>query len=139
MKEENIKKDSVLDILSSLTLIGDKVLIKLDSQLEDAVTEDGIYIPYTEMTESDGGRPVSKASEAFALTKGTVVSITPYANQKLSEYQISLQPNDKVYVNKAAMHYKFSINRSTLIDIDTFDGYVAVPHNLIEAKIKDGI
>lgn len=116
--------------LSNIQLFGDRILLQLDEHPDHTVTPGGVIQPKFVNIESDGGRPKVKASNQKYVSSATVLLISPLASEK-----IQLSPGDKVYVNQAAVSqsYHFLISRNNLVD--EFDGVIAVPHALIEAKI----
>lgn len=120
----------------NFTLIGDKVLIKLDLLPSHTTTESGLEIPLYEAVTTEGGKVKSQLSQTKYLSQGTIVDISPYSSQRASEFGVTLSPNDRVFVNPSAVspHYQFFTDRSQLVM--NFDGYVAVPVTLIDAKIN---
>lgn len=112
-------------------LLGDRVLIKLDEHPSHTTTESGIVIPQFEATTTDGGKPTSTLSKMKYLYQGTVIQLSPYAQEKLP----SITPSTRVYITPSALSpaYQFFLDRSKLV-ID-FDGHICIPHTLIEAKL----
>lgn len=139
MKNETTKKDLVLDIESKFTLIGDRVLILLDEAQGHTVTESGITIPLNELVATDSGRMSTETSAQKHLASGTIISVGTTASQKLTDANISLAALDRVYVAPSALSkgYYFFPDRTKLVQ--DFNGYVCIPHTLIEAKINNGI
>lgn len=117
--------------LSNIELLGERVLLQLDEHPEHTVTPGGVIQPKWINIESDGGKPKVKPSNQKRIASGVVLMISPLAKEK-----IDLNPGDKVYVNQAAVSqsYHFSISRNNLVA--DFDGIIAIPPQLIEAKIN---
>lgn len=122
-------------MMNSLLLLGDRVLINLDSSPEFTQTASGVILPPFQSTYSSNGTPKDEISSKKYLYSGTVVQLSPLASQKLEEASTPLLPGDKVMLSRQAHSdaYQFLIDRSTLTQ--PFDGYVAIPYALIEAKI----
>lgn len=122
--------------ITNIELIGDRIWVKLDEAEDHTTTESGILIPLNELTETDGGRVTTRPSDKKHLSKGTIVAIAPYAARKLADLDASLSPGDKVYISKMAItaSYQFYPKRDALV-ID-FSGDICIPHTLIEAKIN---
>lgn len=116
--------------LSNIELLGERVLLQLDEHPDHSITPGGVIQPKWVNVESDGGKPKVKPSNQKHVSSATVLLISSQAAEK-----ISLVPGDKVYVNQAAVSqsYHFLISRNNLVD--EFDGVIAVPPQLIEAKI----
>lgn len=113
-----------------MKLISQKVLIKLDEQVEH--TDTGILIPLYEKAQTDGDRPTVKLSNKKYLSQGTVVEVSSSALEHISK-DATLKPGDRVYVNPQAVSptYQYFTDRSKLV-ID-FDGHVLIPVQLIDA------
>jgi co-chaperonin GroES (HSP10) len=120
---------------NNIELIGDRIWIRLEEAKDHTTTESGILIPLNELTETDGGRVSTRPSDKKHLLKGIVVAVADYASSKLKEVNVTLSPNDEVYISKHALNpsYAFYPNRDQLV-ID-FTGDICIPHNFIEAKI----
>ncbi len=118
--------------ISQLELLGDRVVILLDKAQDHTITDGGVIIPLFENGETDGGRPKSNLSHKKYLSVGTVVAISEVAKDKLP-----VLVGDRVYVTPtaASANYQFLTDRSQLIE--NWDGYIAIPHTLIEAKINN--
>lgn len=132
------QNEIIEDFTKNMTLLGNRVLIKLQEAKDHSVTSAGVYIPLTEIVETDGGRVATTPSSQKYLYVGTVVSVSPYAASKLLEEQTVLSEGDTVYLSKQVIDskaYSFSLDRSQLIS--DIEGYVCIPHNLIEAKINE--
>lgn len=117
-------------------LIGDRILIKLDEARDHTVTESGLVIPLQQLAESDGGRVVSEISKQKHLPQGTIMKMGPLAAKKLEEVMADVTVGDKVFISTQVFNsksYEFSTDRSQLLR--EFDGYICIPHVLIEAKI----
>lgn len=119
---------------TNFTLIGDRILIKLDEHPDHTTTKEGIIIPQYEVGETASGREMSRLSKNKYLYQGTILAMGPLATSKLQELSSPLSPGDRVFVSQAAVSpmFQFFSDRSKLI-ID-FDGHICIPHNLIEAK-----
>lgn len=118
-------------------LIGDRILIKLDEAKDHTVTEAGLIVTLQQLVETDGGRVVSETSKQKHLPQGTIVKIGPLAAKKLDESLANISVGDKVFISSQVFNsksYEFSVDRSQLLT--EFNGYVCVPHVLIEAKIN---
>ena len=120
---------------SQLTLLGNRVLIQLDEHPTHTTT-DGIILPDFTPSYSDGGQPISDLSKRRHLFKGTVLALSPLAATKLEEESTPIAPGDKVYISQQAHSdaYQFFLSRDAIAL--TFEGLVAIPHTLIEAKIN---
>lgn len=117
-------------------LLGDRVLVKLDSLETHSETDNGIVIPLYEQYETDGGRPAAKLSNKKYLSKGEVIDFSPLAAKKLEEQETPITKHQRVYVNINAVspNYQFFPKRDSLV-ID-FDGYILIPYTLIEAYVE---
>ena len=122
----------------NFTLIGDRILIKLDEHPNHTMSPEGIIIPQYEVGETPGGKPMSRLSSNRYLYSGTIIALSPYAQKKLEDISASLRTGDRVLLAQAAVSpmFQFFLDRSKLV-ID-FDGYICIPHNLIEAKQNNG-
>lgn len=129
----------------NFTLLGDRVLIKLDEQPTHTVTSSGIVNPLFENYETDGGKLGAKASSRKFLAQGTVVQVSQVAKERMNiqndpvetPYVLpAVDKGDRVFVtpNASSQNYMFLTDRSQLVS--EWDGYICVPHNLIEAKIN---
>jgi len=120
-------------------LLGDRVLIQLDELPDHSVTSSGIHVPHFLNIETDGGRPDVKVSNLKHVAKGTIISISPLASQKLADQQSPLQEGDRIFVVSSAVSpsYQFFPDRDKL-DKD-FTGIIGVPHPLIEAKLTSNV
>lgn len=116
-----------------LELLGDRVLVLLAKIEEHTITESGIFIPKNEVYESEGGKLMSRPSSKKHLSIGTIIAMSPLSHEKLP----SLSIGDKVLVTETANSpsYQFFLDRDRLVN--DFDGYICIPHILIEAKIND--
>lgn len=119
--------------ISKLELLGDRVIVLLDKAEDHTVTEGGLIIPLFENAESDGGRPISKLSLKRYLSIGTILAMSPTAQEKLPTVKV----NDRVYVtpSSASPNYQFLPDRTQLVE--DWNGMISISHVLIEAKIKD--
>lgn len=117
--------------MQNITLLGDRVIILLDKLEDHTTTDAGIVVPFFQNIESDGGRPDTKVSNLKYLSKGTIVAMSDYAKEKLPQ----LSPSTRVFVNPSAVSpsYQFFHKRNGLVE--EFEGYIVVPHTLIEAII----
>lgn len=117
-----------------ITLLGDRVLIKLDKAVDHTLTESGILLPRTELAETDGGKLTTRLSNKNHLPQGTIILMSKKAQELLSEVSI----NDKVYVADHALNTSnyFYPDRTKLVQ--EFEGYICIPHILIEAKLNNG-
>lgn len=124
-------------MLTKINLIGNRVLVILDKEPEHTTTSSGLLVPQFTYEETDGGKLKAKASDLTYLAQGTVVSISPYAQELLSKESSTIKVGDRVYVshNAVSPQYQFFIDRST--KILSFDGHISIPTSLIEAIIKD--
>lgn len=122
--------------LQNLSLMGNRVLIKLDEHPDHTITSSGLIVPQFTPSYTESGRPKDELSSLKHLFKGTVLAISPLASSKLSEELTPLSPNDKVYISKQAFSdaYQFFLNRDAISL--PFEGLIAIPHSLIEAKIN---
>lgn len=123
------------EVIQTLQLTGDRILIQLDKHPEHTITKSGIVTPLFENIESDGGRPMAIASNKKYLHSGTVLDASPYAYSKLQELSTPVKSGDKVYINSGAVSqsYHFALNRDSLVY--DFDGIISIPHTLLEAII----
>jgi len=123
--------------MEKLKLLGDRVIILLDRQEEHTVTNSGIIVPLSEITQTDSGRINAITSSRKYLTKGVVIQVSEQALSKMKEAGYSLSPGDRVYLteNGASTQYKFSYNRDSLHQED--EGYRCVPHIIIEGIIEN--
>lgn len=138
MKEEITKQDSVLDTISSVSVIGDRVIVLLDEAKEHSTTDSGFIIPLNNIVEKPSGQQGTELSSRSHLDKGTVVAISEFASAKLSEQQASVKVGDRVFVSplvgRNVKSYQFLLNRDRLVT--DFEGLVCVPYTFIEAKIN---
>ena len=117
-----------------ITLLGDRVVIKLERQKEHSVTDGGIIMPHTELVESDSGTKMNtRVSDKKHLPIGEVILISSKASEALPEISIG----DTVFVASHALNNTnhFYPNRDRLVQ--EFEGYICIPHILIEAKLKN--
>lgn len=116
--------------------MGNRVLIKLDEHPDHTVTSTGIIVPDFTPSYTDSGRPKDELSKLKHLFKGTVLALSPIAAQKLAEESTPLSPSDRVYISQQAFSdsYQFFLNRDAITL--PFEGLIAIPHSLIEAKIN---
>lgn len=139
LKEENTKKDLDLDIISKLSLIGDRVIVLLDEAQDHTKTDSGLYIPLNTVVEKDSGRLGTELSKRKRLSAGVVLNISQFSKQKLEDQQADLKVGDRVYVSEMVLKnipsYEFFPKRDQLV-LD-FVGLVCIPHTLIEAKINN--
>lgn len=137
MNEESLKSDLAIDIekAKNLTLLGDRVIVLLDFEEEETTTSSGIILPLTEIQETDGGKLKTRPALKRHLSQGTVLNISSLATEKFKEEGIPLNSATKVYVSPSALNQSFHFypNRTQLVN--TFNGFICVPHNLIEAKV----
>lgn len=122
--------------LPNLTLLGDRVLIRLDEQPDHTTTSSGVIIPEFIPSYTEGGRPKDELSTRSHLYQGTVLQLSPLAASRLSEEGTPLSPDDRVFLSTMCHNpsYQFFSNRDSLTL--QFEGLIAVPHSLIEAKIN---
>jgi len=120
-----------------LTILGERVIVKLDRQDSHTVTEYGIVVPQFQNVETDGGRPKAVASDNVYLPKGTIAAMSKAAYDKLKEANTPLEVGDKVYVTPSACNpsYTFTLDRSQLVT--PFEGYISISPILIECKINN--
>jgi len=121
---------------NEIQLIGDRVLIQLDHHPTHTTTSSGIVVPQYDVVASEAGRLKSQLSQNTYLYQGTILQISPLAQEALTKENSSLTPGQKVYVTPSAAspHYQFYLDRSSLV-LD-FTGLISVPHQLIEAYVK---
>jgi len=138
MNEEISRNDLAADIERSknLTLLNDRIIVLLDELTEDPTTASGIILPPTELQETDGGKLKARPSNKRHLLQGTVLNISTTATEKFKELGIPLNTNDRVYLAPQTLtsSFHFYPDRTKLQNTSTFNGFVIVPHNLIEAK-----
>ncbi len=120
-----------------MILMGNRVLIQLDKELEHSTTESGLVVPNFIREETDGGKIKARASRLSFLSKGTVLSISPLAKEILEKESSELKEGDKVFIspNAVSPQYEFSLNRDNSTTF--FEGIISVPVSLIEAKINE--
>lgn len=121
----------------NFTLIGDRVLVKLDRAEDHTKTSWG-YIPSNKLEQTEGGQVKTKLSDDVHLTQGTVIQIGPGALLKFQELGAEIKEGDKVYINPSAKRsdsYYFYPDRT--LQIQDFEGYICVPHVLVEAKVNN--
>ena len=118
------------------TLLGERVLVKLDLLGDHSKTNSGLHVPLYERDTTEGGRPTAKLSNKQYLSQGTVIDYSPLAAKKLEDALTPISKNQKVFVNPTAVspNYQFFPDRSNLV-ID-FEGYVLIPYTLIEAYVE---
>lgn len=117
---------------SNITLLGDRVVIQLDKMLDHTITSSGVMVPNTELTETDGGKLTTRLSNKSHVPQGTVQLLSAKAQELLPELKIG----DKVFVAQHSLNSSnyFYPDRTKLIQ--DFEGYICIPHTLIEAKIN---
>lgn len=122
--------------INQIQLIGDRVLIQLDQLPTHSTTQSGLEIPLYDAVVTEGGRVKSQLSQNTFLYQGTILQISPLAEEALTKEASPLSPGQKVYVTPSAVtpHYQFFLDRSSLV-LD-FNGLIAIPHQLIEAYVK---
>jgi hypothetical protein len=110
------------------------VLIKLDEQPDHTTTPSGVILPQFTPSYTESGRPKDELSSKKHLLQGTIIALSPLASTKLNEENTPLEPNDRVYISPLAHSdsYQFFANRQIAAQ---FEGLIAIPHSLIEAKI----
>ncbi len=121
--------------MENIELIGDRILVRLD-EAKDHTVINGIIIPVNTIVESESGKLKTELSKIRHLARGTILNISAHSAKKLDELNITLSPNDRVYVSHQAVNsssYQWKSDRDKLIS--EFDGIVCVPHLLIEGKI----
>lgn len=120
--------------MEELQLIGDRILVQLDEQVDHEVTEAGLINPLTELEQTDGGRYNSKISSRRFVAAGIIKKISDFSAKKLEELGVEIKEGDRVYVDHraASEQYAFFIKRGL---VKTFSGLVSIPHVYIEAKI----
>lgn len=118
----------------NLTLLGDRVWIKLDEAVSHTETDSGIIIPLNELTETDGGRITTRPSNRKYFSSGTVVALSDKSSEMLSH---SIKVGDRVYVNDRVVNkdYQFFPDRTKLVQ--EFKGDILISANYIEVKIND--
>lgn len=119
----------------NFTLTDDRILVKLDKYEEDRTSL--IEVPLYEKGETDGGRPTARISDKQYLAVGTVVKLSPMANEKMNEEGTPLKEGDRVFVNINAVNpaYQFFPIRNKLVI--SFEGYISITHRLIEAILEN--
>lgn len=120
--------------LEKIQLLGNRVLILLDT--ENYHPDSLLDIPHFINTETDGGRPAVRVGNNDYLLQGTIIQISPLASKTLIQEESPLQVGDKVYIAPQALHDNFKFYTTRLSRSLPFEGYIAIPHNLIEAKIN---
>jgi co-chaperonin GroES (HSP10) len=119
--------------MKKIKLLGDRVVIKLDELEDHTTTESGLIVPLSTVYETDSGRIKARTSAQKHIYEGVITDISPKA-QELS----ALNVGDRVYVSDNVLSSKafhFYYDRSKLVQ--TFEGYVCVPHTLIEAIVTN--
>lgn len=122
-----------------LSLLGDRVLVKLD-RVPDYVTESGLTIPKYENITTEGGRPAVKRSSATHAAAGTIIALSPKAHEALLKDPASpkVPEGKRVLVTPSTAfseHYSFyPVRNSTTLPASDI---ICIPHNLIEAFINE--
>lgn len=122
-------------ILNKIQLLGDRVLIELETANDHSMTDSGIIVPASELFETDGGRAGTRPTSEKRIAKGKVLSISAKAQENLPEITIG----DLVYVPKTAitMSYQFDVERKNILSSPiNNDKIICIPSALIEAKIN---
>lgn len=124
--------------MTSHTLLGNRILVQLDPHPDHTTLTSGVIVPDFRNVESDGGRPMAKASNKKHTSTGTVLNLSSTAQKLAAEDSNTLQVGDKVLVAESAVsqQYHFALNRENLVR--DFDGLISIPYQLIEAKITNG-
>ena len=120
-----------------MVLTQDKVLVQLDSHPDHTITESNIYIPQFINAESDGGRPMSIASNQKYLASGVVMGLSAAAQKKMEDQNTPIKKGDKVFVSTSVVNqgYHFQLKRDSIVY--DFDGLVLIPTILIEAILNE--
>lgn len=126
------KQLALANVIPDIELLGDRVWVKLEQVKSHTTTESGIVIPLNELTETDGGRVTTRASNRKHLSRGVIIKMSAKAKELLP----NLGEGDKVYVNDRVVHkdYQFFPVRNQLVQ--EFEGDVVISTNHIEAKIN---
>ena len=133
-----LQEGTVLQGGTNYKIQGDRVIILLDEAKDHTITESGIVIPLQKLTESDAGRIKTELTNRKHYLQGTILQIGALAAKKLEESLVDVLPGDRVYVSQMALStagYQFYPDRTKLVS--DFEGFVCVPHSMIEAKIID--
>lgn len=112
------------------------MLIQLNEIPDHTKTAAGLYIPLQDLAETDGGKVTTRPSKIKHYSVGKILNISPYAKEKLSEFNNTLDVGDTVYIAKHTMSsdaFHFYMDRSKTVQ--DFKGLICIPHTLIEAKI----
>ncbi len=140
--EGSLKKDLDLDtekqkMDNKFTLIGDRVLVALDEALDHTQTKSGLFIPLNTLKESESGKMTTETSKRKHLSQGTIVQLGSKAVSNFNTLGEDPKVGDKVMLSEQALNssYHFYPDRSRLVQ--DFQGYVCIPHTLIEAIIND--
>lgn len=121
-------------ILNKLTLLGDRVLIELNTADDHSVTESGIIIAAAELTETDGGRITTRTTSEKRLAKGKVLLMSNKAKEALPELEIG----DTVYVPKHVINttHMFDLERKNIVtNWENNNNIICIPSVNIEAKL----
>lgn len=135
MNNEEILKQ---DLITSLTLVGDRILIQLNEIEDYTVTKAGLYIPHNELEETEGGKIRTRPSGDKHYSVGKVLKLSDYSKNKLEELNVTVNEGDTVFVAKTALNsenFHFHLDRKQ--KVQTFTGLIAIPHTLIEAIYND--
>lgn len=119
--------------MKKIKLLGDRIVVKLDEMEDHTTTESGLIVPLSTVYETDSGRIKARTSAQKHLLVGTIIDISDKAKE-LTDLSVS----DKVYVSENALSSKafhFYYDRSKLVQ--TFEGYICIPHTLIEAVVTN--
>lgn len=122
--------------LQKFELVGDRILVILDEAKDHTTTEAGIIIPLQRLTESDSGKVKAELTNRKHLLQGTVLQVGALAKKRLEEALSDVKEGDRVYLSHHTLSsngYQFHPDRTKLVS--DFEGYVCVPHAMIEAKI----
>ena len=118
-----------------MKLLGNRVLIQLDKEVDHTKLASGIEVPKVKYEETDGGKLRAKVDRFGFLAQGTIVDASALAKKSLADEDVTIESGTKVLVNPVAVsdNYQFFQDRSTKIQL--FDGLIDVPSSLIEAII----
>lgn len=120
------------------SVLGDRVIVLLDEAKDHTITDAGIIVPLQRLTESESGRVKTELTGRKHYLQGTVLQIGALAAKKLEENLSDIKVGDRVYIGAQALNsngYQWYPDRTKLVA--DFEGYVCIPHVLIEAKIED--
>jgi len=111
-------------------------LIQLIQIQEHTKSEGGLWIPASELAETDGGKVTTRPSKQKYYAQGIILAMGAKAIEKLNE-EVSLNIGDNVLVSRQALSsdtFHFYMDRSK--QVQDFKGLICIPHTLIESKIN---